>query len=444
MARVAAYVSLFLLGIRPLFASRNRWLISLQLAILVGLAQTGSAQVDPLAGIQPFSTQSLGVDLASSQVTQRIPIRNKNGLVPFNYSVISGWHFFKYDDSGTWYWGLGGSGGNGLGLMGSGLGLTETLCSSDYWTFSNLSLRDSTGTLHMFPTTFTINGCSTASLAAVTTTDGSGYTLVVSNQQAGPWWVYDKGGNYGNFFGALAPATVYTPDGVAYASAGATYTDSLNTTVLTVKVGNYHDDTSDSWSYTDASGTTQTYQATMAAYDFASDFGCSGINEYKSIVSQYIMPWLPRAITTPAGGVYNIYYDGNGRLGEITFPAGGSIAYGYSGGNNGINCNSGVVPTLTVTVNDNNGNNSVWTIVNNNNSSSTNNFTVTETDPASNQTVYNFGGEYQTQAKYYEGSATGTPLETVITCYNGNFTNCATWSLRLRFSRSPRRMCIPH
>jgi len=69
----------------------------------------------------------------------------------------------------------------------------------------------------------------------------------------------------------------------------------------------------------------------------------------------------------------------------------------------------------------------VWTIVNSNNSGSTNNFTVTVTDPATNQSVYNFGGEYQTQAKYYQGTATGTPLKTVVTCYNGNFSNCATW-----------------
>jgi RHS repeat-associated protein len=40
--------------------------------------------------------------------------------------------------------------------------------------------------------------------------------------------------------------------------------------------------------------------------------------------------------------------------------------------------------------------------------------------------VVNFGGNYETQRKVYTGAATGTPLETIITCYNGNTSNCAT------------------
>jgi hypothetical protein len=50
---------------------------------------------------------------------------------------------------------------------------------------------------------------------------------------------------------------------------------------------------------------------------------------------------------------------------------------------------------LTRTVNDNNGNVGTWTYVNANTSSTAGNFTVTETDPASNQIVHSFAGEYQ-------------------------------------------------
>jgi hypothetical protein len=52
--------------------------------------------------------------------------------------------------------------------------------------------------------------------------------------------------------------------------------------------------------------------------------------------------------------------------------------------------------------------------------------TTTVTDPQSNQTVVQFSGQsvpnvhYETQRQAYAGSATGTPLETTITCYGGN------------------------
>ena len=86
-----------------------------------------------------------------------------------------------------------------------------------------------------------------------------------------------------------------------------------------------------------------------------------------------------------------------------------------------------------MTVNDGNGNTSVFTYASNISTAANTtdipfvgvNFAVTKTDPASNQTVYSFQGEYQTSAQYYQGSATGTPLQTVVTCYNGNTSSCA-------------------
>jgi RHS repeat-associated protein len=81
-----------------------------------------------------------------------------------------------------------------------------------------------------------------------------------------------------------------------------------------------------------------------------------------------------------------------------------------------MDCVTFVVPKLTVTVNDNNGNSSPYIYMNSDTgAASPNNFTVTKTDPGSNETLFNFSGEYQTQAKYYQG--TGTVLKTAITCY---------------------------
>ncbi len=159
--------------------------------------------------------------------------------------------------------------------------------------------------------------------------------------------------------------------------------------------------------------------------------------------------YLATSLATPEG-TYSFQYEqtpgstGNvstGRIESITLPTGGTIQYAYSGGNNGINCSSQVVPTITRTVNDNNGNINTWTFVNNNTTSvgSTTpaNFTVVETDPAHNQTIHTFTGEYQTQVMTYQGGCpTSTPgcsggtaslLSTSTTCYNGNFSSCATW-----------------
>jgi hypothetical protein len=264
--------------------------------------------------------------------------------------------------------------------------------------YSNVTVNDPSGAAHPFPTSFTINTCSTASLNAVATTDGSGYTLVIPNQENGPWWIYDKSGNYANFRTTF-PSAVYTADGAVVESntddGFGTFTDSLNEQVLTATPGSEHRVTNGTFTYADASGTEQTYTMNMAQYNFASAFGCAGISEYQT--SPQTGLYLGASVASPSGGVYRIAYYSNSRLASITYPTGGSISYSYAGGTNGINCNSGVVPTLTVTVNDNNGSNSVWTIVNSNNSGSTNNFTVTVTDPASNQSVYNFGGEYQTR-----------------------------------------------
>src|SRR5947209_2828345 len=43
--------------------------------------------------------------------------------------------------------------------------------------------------------------------------------------------------------------------------------------------------------------------------------------------------------------------------------------------------------------------------------------------------VLTFEGGIETQRQIYQGSATGTPLQTIIRCYNGNKANCATTAM---------------
>jgi hypothetical protein len=104
-----------------------------------------------------------------------------------------------------------------------------------------------------------------------------------------------------------------------------------------------------------------------------------------------------------------------GRIDTITLPTGGTIAYHYSGGTNGINCADGAPATLTRIVNPG----GTWTYTR---SGTTPAFTTTITSPPdpltgqANQTVINFQQNYETQRSDYQGAATGTPLATTYTC----------------------------
>ncbi|MGA8492837.1 MAG: hypothetical protein WB711_20615, partial [Terriglobales bacterium] len=287
-------------------------------------------------------------------------------------------------------------------------------------TETNITLIDGTGAQHPVPGA-SVNLCSGHYNSGTwNTTDGSGYTLVVSN---GSFVVYDPSGVKSSFnalTGSDGSFTATDPDGasVYFNTSNSEWIDSLGVAALTV--GGSSSVTT--YSYLDASGNPQEYSVTYGSnINILTNFGCSGIAEFSSTLT-------PITLTDPDGSQYVLSYEETpgksgyytGRIASITFPAGGSISYAYSdsAGHNGINCTSGVVPTLKVTVNDNNGNSGTWTYVNSNASATPGNFTVTETDPAGNKTVYSFAGGYQTQAVYYQG--TSTVLKTVTTCYGVN------------------------
>jgi hypothetical protein len=155
---------------------------------------------------------------------------------------------------------------------------------------------------------------------------------------------------------------------------------------------------------------------------------------------------LPTSISLPDGTSYSFVYESangsypsttvTGRIHSITVPAGGTWTYTYSGGNNGINCTGTPGSPATITITDSDG--SAWTynrtVCTSNCSTSPWSQTVV-TDPACNDTVYEFDAiGNQMQAQSYQGTAgtaacsatTQTLLQTVTTCYNGDFTNCGT------------------
>ena len=198
---------------------------------------------------------------------------------------------------------------------------------------------------------------------------------------------------------------------------------------------------SDTYVYTDANGNNQTATVNYGSYTWRTNFNCNDQN-----MPQGLQLYLVSSVSLPDGTSFALAYEqtpgyaGNGQHGQyttgrvasMTLPTGGSISYGYSGGNNGLDCptpatGSWVVPTLTRTVKDNNGHTNTWTYVNSNNSENPGVYTVTIQDPSNNNTVYTFDGQYQVEKQVYEGAINSQNLlDTEITCYNNNFTSCSS------------------
>jgi len=403
-------------------------LAALRFSLIVLFTSLAIAQ-NPIDGIQPFSTDKFGVDLASSNVHTSIPLHGGISLVSDSNAYLSGAKGWIVT--------------NGFGDEPQVSAIVEWsaqkrgYCNghdTDTITYGYVVV-DGNNTRHPLPSSVQsdLQGCYVIN-GTYQTTDGSGYTAEFSNNTVTA--LYDKAGD--NYVGGLS-----NPDGVyllkeSY-SYGSNYTQTVYTGALSstpvLTSTDYTDGTSNTYTYTNSacSGGTCNYALSFVPLYIWTAFSCSGDIDINSVGTTY----FPSTLTTPTGGTYTFKYEQTpgksasyttGRLAKIIYPSGGWISYAYSDGNghNGMNCNSLVVPTITVTVNDNNGNNGTWTYVNSNNSSTPGNYTVTETDPAGNQTVYSFAGEYQTQAAYYHGSASGTPLKIVMICYNGNNTNCAT------------------
>lgn len=416
--------------------------LSIVLLLVVSLS---FAQSDPAAGIQLFSTNDFGIDLATSNINVSIPGRSKAGKLPFSSVFNGNYHVYQSGSN----WGV----NSGIAIFVSPLvslhGTISGSCPS-YKQEVSMSVIDGTGASHPFYGAW-IGLCSAnKNNGTWTASDGSGYTLVVTNSVP---TVYDINGVQSPMIGNLTTGYGYSvsatdPDGasIAFNNTTGNWTDSLNTTALTQT---YNGTNAFTYSYADANGGSPGYTLSYASgkYNFASNFQCQGFAEYSGSYAPVV------SLTTPTGGKYSFSYEPTpnksgyytARIAKVINPSGGSISYSYSGGNNGINCTSGVVPKLTVTLSDNNNNTqSTWTYVNNNNNPALNcgwpgtcNFTVVRTDPANNQTVFSFAGGFQTLAQYYSGGCPtsingctggGTELRFITTCYNGVFSNCATSS----------------
>jgi RHS repeat-associated protein len=175
-------------------------------------------------------------------------------------------------------------------------------------------------------------------------------------------------------------------------------------------------------------------------YTVATNFGVSGISEYKSSAA---VP-LVTSIVLPDGSQYSFTYEPTAgsctpysgttcvtaRIASVTLPTSGKITYSYSGGNNGI-FSDGSAATLTRTTPD-----GTWTYARSIGSGAASTTTITAPklpyDAAANQTVISFQGIYETQRQVFQGSSSsGTLLRQWSTCYNGNASNCNSTAITL-------------
>ena len=439
-------------------------LLALALTLGAASAQTGQ-------GLVPFGTFSGGqydtVNLANLSIQLHGPIRSKPGLLPLSYG-------FSVDDfvgipggnssNGPGpIFSMGASGVFGMGVFPASPPVNSGECSGPpdvYWyTYNGFYLLDNVGNFHSVSLNVTVSngfngnsGCN-ATTASAYATDGSGYNLKIvgstgtatitdvdGNSQsavvANDGLIYSVGTSDYSYWSNMNNATLTDANGNSMSSTtslvtGQTFeyqqvfTDSLGQTALTVTGWPHGGDpdvgsgpTTLTWA--NAGGTSTAAVNTQWALIGTNWTGCSG--QPKENEALQILPTSVSFADTSSLSIgweeaTGISWDGNpyytGRISSVVIPPGATITYAYSGGTDSVNCSDGTPNTITRTTPE-----GAWTYVHAPGSSP--NSTTTITDPIGNQSVYTFSGQYQTLLKVYSGPASGTPLQTVQTCYNNN------------------------
>lgn len=418
-------------------------------------------------GFSPFSSVDSGlydsVKIATGSVALALPVRSKPG---FNYSLVLNDGVSSFQGGAlidpTWAvnvrHGVRPINNSGLFLDTRADFTTDTTVNCPGTTNQTDKLTgwyfiDGAGATHLFPAVrVDTMACLTESLRGVAS-DGSGYLLTVSADGSSAT-VYDASGYkyYNSSKASTEFNAVADPNGnILYFTGGCTancsnfgnstftytYADPLGTTPITqIQTYTNYFLSNEIHAWKDAVGGTRSYTVKYSQYTVMTKFGCS--NPYADKPS--VTKWLPNSITAP-DGTYLITYEATpggggvtGRLAKIVFPSGAYITYAYAGGNNnsGLVCpllGGALVPTLTRTIVDTNGNSRQWKY----DTQSVTNSTVV-TDPSGNDTVYLFSmngslrTDYETQRQAYQGHRGGTPLKTDLTCYNNNtnISSCAT------------------
>jgi RHS repeat-associated protein len=429
-------------------------------AMVAALAGIAAAQVQ--LGTQKFGSFGGGefdtVNLGNLDVHFTVPIIHKAGRgIPFNYDLSydsSIYQIITVNGQQIWqpltnvggvasYWGWQGLGPVFEPYVGYTVTFSTGICGStgqfsyQKWVFNNFVYYDTLGTSHpsnaggQYVNSSNCggfgppNGAQPPGLETTAASDGSGYSINVSfgaGSLTASYVTTTSGMVLSVPFLSGAPTsspyTAQDANGNKITFNNGVYTDTLGT-VLTVTGAQPNPVT---FTYTGPAGS-QFYRVNFSSYNIKTAFNCTtaGIQDYTSPGSVNLVS----SIALPDGSQYSFSYEdtpGNtgyktGRISQVTLPTGGTISYSYtfSGSNDGINCSDGSTLAVQRTLSPG----GMWQYTRN----GTGNLTTTVTDPASNQTAINFEqfglSLYETQRLIYQGSTSGTPLETDITCYNG-------------------------
>jgi hypothetical protein len=415
--------------------------------LLSGISFGQATGVPPAPGPQPFGSFGGGsfdsVNLGNLNVNFTVPIVHKAGRgLPFNYDLKyanSVWYPAEVSGSKNWTpvanWGWQSNWAASTGYMMYSSIITycyDNLGHQDGSTvyFDNFQYHDPLGrTIGFAGSTVIYNGgCigTNQDHFTNTATDGSGYTLTVTNYGNGS--ISDSKGVIMNPptgipVGATPSTQTDSNGNQISANSGGVFTDTLGTTALTITGSNPV-----SFAYTSPSGASAAYVMHYTTTTVKTAFGCSGIAEYgptaASLVTDITLPDNSKYVFTyePTPGFAG---DFTGRIQSVTLPTGGTITYTYTGGAHGITCADGSMSGLTRVLNPG----GTWTYARSNVSGTHWATTVTDpTTPTGNQTAIDFQEDsatttptnnfYETQRLVYQGSTSGTLLKTIIACYN--------------------------
>jgi RHS repeat-associated protein len=228
---------------------------------------------------------------------------------------------------------------------------------------------------------------------------------------------------------AISNGAFTDPHGNAISVSGSStlsYYDTLSTSLPVLTKSGSPASLLETYSYTGGSGTSVNFKVSYTKYTLQTAFNCPTVAEYSQanfpLATTISLPPLPNGTALNYSITYEVTpgYPSNsfvstGRIASITLPTGGIIMFSYTGNNDGINCSDGSTIGLSKQSAD-----GTWTY-----SRSGSQLTVTSPSPDSNVTVINFDSAgHELQRQINQGSA--GLLETILTCYNSNTSNCAT------------------
>lgn len=386
-------------------------------------------------GVPPFSSWNSDINLGNLNILVNIPVRSKNGPIPFVYHLTENSGFppppsggsFSFDSHPQFV-------ASSLTDQSISVITHQEKCQDNSGRYTTVKqvwrFSDQVGTVHNFPGLVVDTlGCIYLTSDTAVAPDNSGYFLHANANTVS--YVSDVAGNTiysGSTFTDTNGNSITKTflSGSSYA-----YTDTLGQTAITLTYG--LGGAPNQYSYTDALGTSRSVQVNFTPVTQQTSFACASGPPDIGPQAEY----FPTSVSMPDGSNYQISYEatpghpGNytGRVSSVQLPTGATISYAYQGPNNGINCSDGTAATIVKTTPD-----GVWTFTHTPPSSPSWISTTKVTDPLGNDTVYTFSNGVEVQRLIYQGSATGSPLSTIVTCYTSVLTGCPSAFVSLPIS----------